>query len=204
MDAKLVVVDIGAQNLAFEKHVYHRLTEHGLIELIVGFEPLLDRAKNGKVLRTSCKNPYALGDGKPHTLYVNNSDETSSFYRLNEEFIKNIEKVDSLETIKTIEMKTTRLDDVKLPKRVDLLKIDVQGFELLILQNALKTLANTSAVYCELEFRHVYEDQPLAHEVIEHLHNENFELCDVLNQVKLRTINAANSLPLAAKPVSMG
>jgi FkbM family methyltransferase len=42
------------------------------------------------------------------------------------------------------------LDDLVEAPRIDLLKLDVEGYELNVLHGALRTLSNTSIVYCEL------------------------------------------------------
>jgi FkbM family methyltransferase len=47
-----------------------------------------------------------------------------------------------------VEMRT--LDEVVGTRRVNLLKIDVEGYELPVLRGARRTLAGTSIVYCEL------------------------------------------------------
>lgn len=46
IDQGLTIVDVGAQNLSTEEHVYHRLVQHGLIAEIIGFEPQAERASD--------------------------------------------------------------------------------------------------------------------------------------------------------------
>ena len=56
------------------------------------------------------------------------------------------------------------------------LKIDVQGWELEVLQGGLGLLRHAVAVECELSLVELYRGEPLAHEVIEFLAGYNFRL----------------------------
>ncbi len=51
------------------------------------------------------------------------------------------------------------------PKRVDILKLDVQGAELPALKGARKLLETTKAVYLEVSFVPIYKDMPLFGEI---------------------------------------
>jgi FkbM family methyltransferase len=68
----------------------------------------------------------------------------------------------------------------ELGKR-NLLKVDTQGFELQVLRAAEGVLDKISVVYCELSFRELYVDQPLASEVIAYLHDQQLFLAGVYN-----------------------
>lgn len=75
------------------------------------------------------------------------------------------------------EMETRRLDDLlaELPgKGVDYLKIDVQGFELAVLQGASEALKETLVVHSEVEFVEMYEHQPLFAEVDQYMRKQGF------------------------------
>ena len=56
---------------------------------------------------------------------------------------------------------TTRLDDISPEVEADYVKIDVQGSELQILENATKTLEQVLIIEAEVEFLPIYKDQPL-------------------------------------------
>ena len=62
-----------------------------------------------------------------------------------------------------------------------LLKIDVQGFELTLLQGAERSLPKIDAVYVELSFVEFYEGQALAWEVIDWLRQRGLNLTGVYN-----------------------
>lgn len=57
-----------------------------------------------------------------------------------------------------------------------LLKIDVQGYELPVLQGCEPLLTRFSAVYVESSFVELYEGQALAHDIIDWLHQHGFQL----------------------------
>jgi hypothetical protein len=63
----------------------------------------------------------------------------------------------------------------KLPTP-DLLKLDVQGYELEVLRGAEATLRQTRAVLCEVSFREFYTGQPLFTEVVAYLGARGFTL----------------------------
>lgn len=60
-----------------------------------------------------------------------------------------------------------------------LIKADVQGYELEVLKGASRALESAEAVLLEVSFRELYEGQPLAHEVIGHLAARGFAVADI-------------------------
>ncbi len=176
------IVDIGAQNLAFEKHVYSSLCIPSIKHRIIGFEPLEDKAQERSATEDpgSIIYPFAIGDGGAHTLYINNDDATSSIYPLNEPFCADFEHLHTLKLASTASLETRRLDDVLPPETVEFLKLDIQGAELLALQSATKVLARTAAIHCEVEFDQIYAGQPLFHDVQKLLLERGFYLVDII------------------------
>lgn len=73
-----------------------------------------------------------------------------------------------------------RLDEVlnSLP-RPSLLKIDVQGGELALLEGAERLSPWLDHVYVELSFRQFYQGQPLADEIIDHLRRRGCRLAGI-------------------------
>lgn len=70
------------------------------------------------------------------------------------------------------------LHAVTAPRRA-LLKIDVQGYELEVLRGSESLLASIGAIYVECSFVELYKGQPLAHEVIDWLHQRGFVLARI-------------------------
>jgi FkbM family methyltransferase len=62
-----------------------------------------------------------------------------------------------------------------------LLKLDVQGFELAALEGCASLLDRFAAVYVECSFVPLYDDQPLADEVLAHLRGQGFRLAGIHN-----------------------
>ncbi len=71
-------------------------------------------------------------------------------------------------------VQTVRLDDVPDLLPVDYLKLDVQGAELMVLENATEVLASCSVVECEAEFLPQYVNQPLFSEIEQALRRAGF------------------------------
>lgn len=61
----------------------------------------------------------------------------------------------------------------------DLIKLDVQGYELEILKGAEECLRSTEFLLLELSYRQIYEGGPLAHEVIAYLGERGFRIYDI-------------------------
>jgi FkbM family methyltransferase len=60
-----------------------------------------------------------------------------------------------------------------------LLKADVQGFELEVLKGATRCLEMTELLLIEISFRRVYDNCPLAHDVIAFLGARHFRIYDI-------------------------
>ena len=60
----------------------------------------------------------------------------------------------------TIDVQTKRLADIEALKDIDFLKMDIQGAELMVLENAGDRLDNCVAIHVEASFIPLYEKQP--------------------------------------------
>jgi FkbM family methyltransferase len=73
----------------------------------------------------------------------------------------------------------SRLDDFAVQHDLPspcLIKLDVQGYELAVLQGAPRVLETTKAVIAEVSFVEFYQQQCLFHEVVEFLWDKGFQL----------------------------
>ena len=186
LDAPITIVDLGAQRLDDQTHAYAPLEAAGYATRVIGFEPLAERledratAEAGQSLEML---PYFVGDGSRRTFHINNYDATSSLYPFNETLTHQFVELRDLHTVRTEDADTRRLDDV-LPdvRRIDFLKLDIQGFELQALQHAEKALSRTLVVHCEVSFAEVYAGQCYFSEIETLLRGHGFALIDLIHQ----------------------
>lgn len=191
---RLTIVDVGAQVLSFEDHVYAPLLRPEIPHHVIGFEPLaekLEQRSSQEKGRLLTLYPYAIGDGGTHTLHINNDDATSSLFPLNRPFVDQFEHLNSLHEVEQLTVKTHRLDDVLPDEAIDFLKLDIQGAELLALQGAERTLSRTAVVHCEVELSPIYEGQSLLPDIQKHMNERGFSLVDLIIPHRYAYLNDA-------------
>jgi FkbM family methyltransferase len=156
-----VVIDIGANPL--DHPVYKPLLDAGLCELH-GFEPQAEafsRLQEIKGVHETYEN-RAVGDGGTHEFRIFRQSGLSSFFEIDRSALRFLGRSDGpAKLLDVVEVETMRLDDAGAIDRIDLLKIDVQGAEAMIFENAKKKLASAVAVITELRFFPLYEGEPL-------------------------------------------
>jgi hypothetical protein len=69
-------------------------------------------------------------------------------------------------------------EDIKSPA---MLKLDVQGFEMEVLKGCESMIGKFDFIYCECSFIELYSGQKLVYEVIEWLHQRQFNFVGVFN-----------------------
>jgi FkbM family methyltransferase len=178
----LKVVDVGAQMLESETHVYVDLVA-ALGGRVIGFEPISGelekraREESGVLLL-----PHAIGDGREGRLHVTKFNPASSLLPPNRERLDDFLSLpEMLEVTEVQTMQTARLDDLPEVRDCSLLKIDVQGGELDVLQGGRETLRGVLAVFTEVEFVDIYCGQPLFGAVQSFIEPCGFELLDLMN-----------------------
>jgi FkbM family methyltransferase len=171
------VVDIGA-NPVDGPAPYAQLLKSGHTH-VVGFEPNLDAlAKlNGVKGPNETYLPHAVGDGKRHTLRHCRLPGMTSLLEPNQAVLALFDGFPKwAEVVRTEEVLTVRLDDVPETSGLDLLKIDIQGGELMVFQNAVQRLHQGLVIHTEVEFLSMYKDQPLFSEVERFLRSHGYML----------------------------
>ena len=180
----LVIVDVGAQALASEEHVYESLRRASVPLSVVGFEPQADRAAHRRAADGGSSRILEafVGDGGTHRLYPASSSGSWSLYPLRPERCGTIVSLARLHDWPGEEVRTSRLDDLlaDLPV-VDLLKLDIEGAELMALRSGQDVLTRTAAVHAETAFVQFRYDQPLFADVDAFLRAQGFGLMRLHN-----------------------
>lgn len=179
--APIVVIDVGAQALTGEDHVYAPMLAYAKSR-VIGFEPLEHRRRERELaekdIDLSMRSAF-IGDGGSHTFHINNIDATSSLLPFNRDIVDDLADYRGLETTATETVVTTTLDEA-IPdvERVDFLKLDIQGFEYPALANAASVLSRTLVIHCEVEFLPLYLRQALFPEIDRLLTKSGFRFVD--------------------------
>lgn len=170
-----VLVDVGAHVGEYAGEV----RRSGFAGRIESFEPLYApyralRARADGDESWHCHR-LALGDSQGTiTMHVAANEVSSSALAM---LPRHLEGDPRSGYLRTEEAPATTLDDLDLagPSDVLYVKIDVQGYERRVLAGALRTLGQASLVELELSLVHLYEDTPLAAEMIDHMAGLGFE-----------------------------
>jgi FkbM family methyltransferase len=142
-------------------------------------DPLPENAEHLKAMEREKSNvsfwPGALG-AQAGTLQMHVHGDQSSF--LASEFGKE-------GTLKPVEVRT--LDSILEEKRIappQIIKADVQGYELQVLEGAKRCLETTELLLVEVSFRKVYEQCPLAEDVIVYAKERGFRIYDICTYIQ--------------------
>lgn len=179
LEKPLVCLDVGALSLQGETEPWVHWAHEGCAE-VLGFEPLANECDQlnlkAKASGASIRYlPWALGDGKKHTLHITNEPMTSSLFppaRSTVDLFPGLGEL--MQVANRTEAQTRRLDDIPEARGADFLKLNVQGAELMILTNAIEVLRSVSVIQCEVEFLELYEGQPLLADIDSFLRSQGF------------------------------
>ena len=169
------VVDIGANPIDGEPP-YKPMLSAGLCR-VTGFEPqesalaelLTKKSEHERYL------PYAVGDGEKHTLNICRASGMTSLFEPDATTLELFAILKPLgEVTQRIEVQTRKLDDITEIERLDFLKIDIQGGELLVFKNGGQKLAQTVAIQVEISFVTLYENQPTMGDIDIELRRQGF------------------------------
>jgi FkbM family methyltransferase len=185
---RVKVVDIGANPIDSEPP-YAGLLQRGEAQ-VVGFEPnpAALAVLNEKKSAAEQYFPHAVGDGGRHRLHICQAPGMTSLLEPDMAVLNLFHgfpdwgKVLATETLDTV-----RLDDVPETAGVQLLKLDIQGAELMVLQHAEARLKTALVIQAEVEFLPLYRGQPLFSDVEQFLRARGFVFHRFFPQVS-RTI----------------
>lgn len=155
------VVDVGANPIDGDPP-YKPMLAAGLCE-VLGFEPnpnafaALERRKGPNETYL----PFALGDGHDHVLNIYNASGFSSLLEIRPEMRELIPSFQNGTVLREkLPVSTRRMDSCAEIPEFDFLKIDIQGAELLVLQNGRARLSQAVVVQIEVSFLPLYRNQP--------------------------------------------
>lgn len=177
LNVRLKCVDVGA-NPIDEAAPYSPLLAAGHTE-VVGFEPNLEALAELERRKGPLETylPHAIGDGGRHTLRLCVLPGMTSLLEPNPAVLSLFYGFsDWAKVVREVELDTVRLDDTPETAGMDLLKIDIQGAELMVFQNAPERLGGALMIHTEVEFMPMYVGQPLFSDVDQFLRGMGFML----------------------------
>ena len=169
------VVDIGANPIDGDPP-YKDMLQSGLCR-VTGFEP--QESALAQLLQAKGNNerylPYAVGDGKQHTLHICRASGMTSLFEPDKRMLDLFEILAACgEVTEKIPLDTQRLDDISEIEAIDLLKIDIQGGELSVFQNGMRLLGKAICIQTEVSFLPLYKDQPTLGDIDIELRKQGF------------------------------
>jgi FkbM family methyltransferase len=176
------IVDVGANRGQFAliaRKIFPRAK-------IVSFEPLEEPAEIFKKIFGSDPDVilHACAIGKAQmtaAIHVTRDDDSSSLLPITKAQSDLFPAATEKETRQVLVYPLSQLIDPASVSSASLLKIDVQGYELNVLQGCEDILQKFSHVYVECSFIELYKGQALAHQVIAWLEDRNFVFTSIHN-----------------------
>lgn len=181
------VIDVGAHHGQFALFARHRFPKARLLS----FEPLAEAVRMLECTQKLVGNmsviaaAVAARDGEAEFV-VSRATDSSSLRQILPSYVDAFPGTDA---VARAVVRTVALDSALGSDRLErpcLLKIDVQGGELDVLQGAERVLGTVDAVLVECSFVEFYAGQPLMAEVVTFLHERRFVLTDMSSIVRDR------------------
>jgi FkbM family methyltransferase len=171
------VFDVGANRGQFSLYSLARFPS----ARIFAFEPIPDAALHLEKLFENENQvqvmPFALGNSEGEVdMHLSAKEDSSSLLPVGERQITLFPGTDEVGTVRA---QVRRLDNVLAERNFEapaLLKVDVQGFELPVLQGAEQSLRLFDQVLVEASFTELYEGQALFPEVARYIEERGFRL----------------------------
>jgi FkbM family methyltransferase len=170
------VLDVGAALI--EQPPYQKLIDAKRCR-VIGFEPnSVECERLNQMYGVPHRFfPYFIGDGKPGTFYETSWAPTCSLFEPNTPLLQCFPSIESaVRVVAQHPVDTVRLDDFDSINDIDFIKIDIQGGELAVFQNATRLLQSVTIIQTEVNFVELYKKQPLFAEVDLFLRQQGFRL----------------------------
>ena len=171
----LVICDIGASPVDPTPFIDELIKNVNCF--LYGFEPNEEEFK--KLNQTDKKKyfNYAVGNGQIENLNICSSSGMTSILEPDFEYLQLFYGFsDWAKIIKKVKVQTKKLDDVNLDKKIDFLKIDVQGYEYEVIKNGNNTIKDCLIVQLETSPIPLYKNEKSFAHICLQLENLGFQL----------------------------
>lgn len=158
--------------------------------IVFGFEPdpenfkYLEKRFSG-CSRVSIRNAAVSHSTEGGLLHRNNYDATHSLLPIDENEINRWADASDFHEDEVLNVQQVTLDSFCAKEaitRIDILKLDIQGGELLAFQGANELLGAQAieCIFCEVEFRSLYKNQPLFWDITSHLRSVGYHFVNIV------------------------
>ena len=173
-NSPITICDIGASSI--DKTEFIDELFNNTNSKLIGFEP--NEEEFNKLEKNNPRKTfydYAIGDGSEKYLNICKGVGMSSFLEPDMDYLNNFHWFDEFSKIvKKKKIKTKKLNDIK--EKIDLLKIDVQGYEYEIIQHGKEKIKNSLVIQLETSPIPLYKNEKTSSEVINQLEKLGFSL----------------------------
>lgn len=179
------IVDVGANRGGFYDELISIFPNTKITALLI--EPLpeciniLENKFKGNKLVNIC-NKAVSDHSEPKDFFIYQFDETSSLLKIK----NNIKELRDINTSPSnvLNLITKTLDNIiesfySINENIDILKIDVQGYEDKVLLGATETLRKTKFIWIEVSFKALYDGTCLFNDIHTILSKSNFILLEI-------------------------
>ena len=183
-ETPLVICDIGASSVDPTAFIDELIKNVDCF--LYGFEP--NEEEFIKLNSTDKKKyfNYAVGNGQIETLNICSAPGMTSLLEPDFEYLKLFHGFsDWAKVTKKLKLQTKKLDDVNFDKKIDFLKIDVQGYEHEVIKNGNKIIKDCLVVQIETSPIPLYKNEKSFAHVCLQLENLGFQLHS-FNQINTR------------------
>ena len=183
-ETPLVICDIGASSVDPTAFIDELIKNVDCF--LYGFEP---NEEEFMKLNSTDKKKYfnhAVGNGQIETLNICSAPGMTSILEPDFEYLELFHGFsDWAKVTKKVKVQTKKLDDVNFDKKIDFLKIDVQGYEHEVIKNGNKTIKDCLVVQIETSPIPLYKNEKSFAHVCLQLENLGFQLHS-FNQINTR------------------
>ncbi len=158
---------------------YQGLLQDGAAE-VIGFEPNPEAFSKLQKTKSNRETYFEQAVGLPgeRTLYLHPLSGFSSLFPMDKSALAQIGKEKWLRErkVRQLPVSTKPLDDVEGLEKIDVLKMDLQGAELEVIQSGALTLSDCVAIVTEVRFHRIYEGEPMHGDIDIALREQGYKL----------------------------